>query len=919
MTGQVFGREPEQRAVQEFLGRPEAGALVLAGPAGVGKTTLLQEAISIEIAREHTVLVTTPARGDMRLAFAGLADLLEGRFPDVAGELPAAQARALRVALLEEEARELPPEPRLIAAAFRSVLLRLADRGPVLVAIDDVQWLDSPSATMVGFAARRLTAEPVRLICGQRTEPGQDTFPLELDRAKLRPELLALGGLSAGALHRLLRTRLGVSFTRPVLHRIEDESGGNPLIALEIGRALAERGGSSARSTVLPVPATLHELVGHRLSLLASEVRSVLPLVAIMPGAALDIYLRSGIAESSLQAAVDAGVLEYDADRVRFTHPVLRSMVVAAMPASRLRKLHALAADLASGKEDRARHLALAADGPSDAVAGELETAAQSAIKRGAPATAGELLELAVALTPATDHEARARRAVQAGASHMIGGDHRASAVLEGVLGDLPPGAGRAHVLMQLSRTCFDSDGDRALALLEQARTDAAGNGAVTAELLQLLSELLARRGAHEDALRCAVDALGHAERACDPVLTARAIVGLSLLQMQAGYPADPELMAEAVAIERRIGSAALIWEGSPEYVGGYAALIDGRLDAAEKHWHRVLDYCDTENVEYWGPDLRMRLSLTAMCRGDLVAAAELAANGLELAEQLGDQHNVAALAWTCAEVAAQRGDLDGARDLAERGLREAQNVSTPTFRMRCEAVIALLDLAGGKFQAAAQQLGPLAVRWRAEAGRLLLPFGIEVYAVDALIRAGRIEQAQNLIDDMQASAYSPLGEALMARCRGQLAAARGDLNTALSALHRALELHDQISPQPIARGQVLLLLGSVLLRRKDRKAARDALLGAAACFEQVGARLWLPRVQSELARISGRPPASAELTTAERRVAELVAGGRTNKEAAAELFVSVRAVESNLTKAYAKLGVRSRTELAARLRAAGE
>ncbi len=156
---------------------------------------------------------------------------------------------------------------------------------------------------------------------------------------------------------------------------------------------------------------------------------------------------------------------------------------------------------------------------------------------------------------------------------------------------------------------------------------------------------------------------------------------------------------------------------------------------------------------------------------------------------------------------------------------------------------------------------------------------------------------------------------AIIARCQGHLAAARGDLQGAVDQLQQALRLHDQISPQPVARGRILLLARRRAASAQERGAARATLAEALALFERAGARIWADRARAELARISGRGRGPADLTATELRVAELVASGRTNKEAAAELFVSVRAIESTLTKTYAKLGVRSRTELAARLR----
>jgi AAA ATPase domain len=228
VTVEVFGRDAELATLEAFLDgmRGSPGAVVLAGPPGAGKTTLVRVVMAQATARGFAVLHTMPSRSDVKLAFAGLADLLERHLETVNDGLPGPQARALRVALLMDDAGGHPPEPRVIAAAFRSVLGVLARAAPVLVVADDVQWLDAPTAPAAGFAARRLEDEPVGLLCAQRTDrPGED-LPLELGRARLQADVVPVGGLSLGALHRLLRTRLGTSFSHPALRRIEAASGG---------------------------------------------------------------------------------------------------------------------------------------------------------------------------------------------------------------------------------------------------------------------------------------------------------------------------------------------------------------------------------------------------------------------------------------------------------------------------------------------------------------------------------------------------------------------------------------------------------------------------------------------------------------------------------------------------------------------
>jgi AAA ATPase domain len=201
VTAAVVGRDAELAALGAFLARVGggAGALVLAGAAGAGKTTLLRAGAALASGQGLTVLQTTPVRSELPLAFAGLTDLLEQHLDSVIGELPAPRARALRVALLQTEAPPQPPEPRLIAAGFRSAVGLLARTAPVLLVIDDVQWLDPPTGAAVGFAIRRLDQERVGLLCAQRTgKPGEE-LPLELARARLRVDLVPVGGLSLGA------------------------------------------------------------------------------------------------------------------------------------------------------------------------------------------------------------------------------------------------------------------------------------------------------------------------------------------------------------------------------------------------------------------------------------------------------------------------------------------------------------------------------------------------------------------------------------------------------------------------------------------------------------------------------------------------------------------------------------------------
>ena len=278
-------------------------------------------------------------------------------------DLAPPQRRVLGAALLVDDPLEFTPDPHVVAAAFLAALRSLAGSVPVVVAIDDIQWLDAPSAAAVSFAIRRLDTDQVGLLGAVRGD-GISDAPLELSRARLTAEIVPVGGLSLGALHHLVRTELDLSLSHPTLRRVHAESAGNPFMALEIGRALARRGLTRVGTGPLPVQATVSGLVGERLGELPGSVTDALGVVAVLADAPLDRVLAAGVAGPDLDAAFAAGVVELDGGRVRFSHPLLRSTVLASIPPARRRELHAEAARGSASPEERARHRALAAAGP---------------------------------------------------------------------------------------------------------------------------------------------------------------------------------------------------------------------------------------------------------------------------------------------------------------------------------------------------------------------------------------------------------------------------------------------------------------------------------------------------------------------------------------------------------------------------
>jgi predicted ATPase len=235
---EVVGRDNELRTLREFIERRREGAaaLVLDGEAGIGKTTLWRAGTALAAERRLRTLVAQPAHAERQLANAGLGDLLDGVIDESLPRLPTPRRDALEVALLRTEPSGSAPEPRAVGVAVVSVLASLADEGGLVIAVDDEQWLDASSASLLEFALRRLLDAPIALLVTRRTgEPGPR---LERALGDERVEHLAVEPLSLGATHTLIRRRLGSSLQRPTLLRVHQTSGGNPFFALELARAL---------------------------------------------------------------------------------------------------------------------------------------------------------------------------------------------------------------------------------------------------------------------------------------------------------------------------------------------------------------------------------------------------------------------------------------------------------------------------------------------------------------------------------------------------------------------------------------------------------------------------------------------------------------------------------------------------------
>jgi DNA-binding CsgD family transcriptional regulator len=905
-AGDVIGREPELGLVSAFLDRPVKGpaGLVLEGEPGIGKSTLWLTAVTSAHERGLLVLSSRPAEAERGLAHVGLGDLFEDVVDDVVPELPMPRRRALEIALLREEAAEDPIDHRALGVAVRDVLHLLSERRPVLLAVDDVQWLDPSSSRVLAIALRRLAERPVLLLLARRLAEGAE--PSELERALHAEgvERLQVGPLSVGALHRLLHDRFGRPFARQTLLRIHERSGGNPFYALELARALDV---DVDPLEPLPVPETLDELLRARLAGLPEATRDALALASALGTSSESLLERAGVAADALAPAAAAHVIKRENGTIRFTHPLLSSVLYGDL-GEQCRSVHRRIAGIVEDPLLRARHLALSSDAPDAEVAAVLDDAATLATERGASAVAAELAEQAIRLTPSDACHERRRRALAAARAHRAAGEWtRARTIATDLLAETDIGPLRPEALLLLA----EIEGlDRAVALLEEALREARSRPALQAVAQCRLAWATRFKKGFVGALEHARAALEIAGDLDDDALRVEALTILTFLGCAVGDPEAPAHAARARDIASAVGDARLLNKsnGAIADVLGMRRSIEearGLIEREFEEWR--------ERDELLAADALFELAWVELWSDRWQLAAEYADRAYELKVQYGLE--VPWIHVPVAVIAAHRGQLQFARAHSERALQLAEEqfgLHTPIHL----GTLGFVALQGGDPHTALDWFGEAEATttrlgWGEAGTRWWVPDHVE-----ALLALDRLDDAERILDAWEADARRLGRDWVLAhatRCRGLVAAAQGAVDEAVSVLGDAVGQHERVH-DTFGRARALLALGVVRRRQREKRATRDAIGEALSGFEHLGAATWIEKARAELGRIGGRTRAEG-LTAAERRVAALVGEGRTNREVAAALFLGERTVETHLSHVYAKLGVRSRVELARKFR----
>jgi DNA-binding CsgD family transcriptional regulator len=887
------------------------GGVALHGPAGIGKTAILDAVSAAAAARGELVLRLRPVRTERSLPYAGIADLVSQLPDDAAPALPPAQRAAL--AALRQG---LPPRGGTPALARRLVLPLLlthcARRRAVLLVLDDAQWLDAESAELIGFAMRRRPGPRVRVLAAQRRpDPAGKRRAARLCPAPVLE--LAVPPLDADELTMLLEAR---GLPCRTASRMHEASAGNPFLAIELGGAVAP--GPAWRPA--PIPETVRDLLRDRLRALPAGVAATLLVAALTTDPTATVLLRAGRDDAvrDLRLAAAEGVIELDGDAIRFTPPLLAQVLVEEANAAERHAVHAALAAGAVDPTEALRHRALRTGRPDAAVAQSLAAAADRRAERGAGRDAAELYLLAADRCPHTltaqrlDWLVAAARAATTGGAPALAG-RAAEAV---IAADAPAGHRvRARlVLLDLAGQGLAEMGETFAAALAEAGDDPA----LLAPVRLRLTWAAFLTGDPDRAAAEAGRTVEAARRAGDPTTEAMGLSLIAQVQRLRGEARWTETLAQALKLP---ATPAPDWlHYGPRYMAARFAMIDDRLDEARDELLTLLVVAENDRIGEARVEVLRSLSEVATRAGRCREALQYAHRAVGAAQHAGLSPGPTWYTAAVAELAG--GSLSAAAGFARRGVRASEQEGDSLYLRRNLHALGQAELRLGETRAGVAALrrlrdleadsggaDPMIVRWHGDLAGGLASLGEHLEAASTLAEARAA--AHRLGNTPGTVGYLDRATAVVLSESGQ-----ADSAVVLSA---AAAQHFEQLHQPIEQAHALLVQGGAERRRRRYAAARVAIGAALAIFLAADAKPWAEQTERALARTEGNsaaglPPADLGLTSTELRIAGLVRDGASNREIATQLYLSVKTVEATLTRVYRKLGVRSRTQLSSRL-----
>ena len=553
----LLGRDSDLATIDRFLAEIGEGFALFAieGEPGIGKTTLWEAALASGHIETFRTLVARPTEAESALSFVGLIDLLSGVEEAVWSEVPLSQRLALDGALLRIGA-EPAVESGAVAIGFLNVLRILASKGPVMIGVDDYQWLDQPTARVLEFGMRRLRFEPVKVLVTARPVVSM-LAGLERTLGNDRMTRFKIGPLSLSALYHLIYARLGVSLGRPTLLRVHETSGGNPFFALELARELLENQEGEYRGRPLAVPERINDLLRQRLGRQSAGTRRLLVTAAAMSFPRVEDLRRiAGLGSSldvlaALDKAQQAGIIEVSDGAVHFSHPMLAAAAYTAASSSEQRRVHLLLAEQVTDPEEQARHLALGSRDPDERVAMRLAEAANRALSRGATDAAAVFAEQALKLTPPDGTQLYDRMMNAGNLALSAGNQTRARALFEQASEVAAPGTDRAMALLRWAELANPlRDG---IALCNQAMMEAT-DPSLLSRIQRTLGIISYSLGNVAEAEIHSREGVRLAEQGDDPRALGMALAELAHWTFCGGGGLRDDLFNRAVALE---GSAA--------------------------------------------------------------------------------------------------------------------------------------------------------------------------------------------------------------------------------------------------------------------------------------------------------------------------------------------------------------------------
>lgn len=898
----LVGRREERARIDRLLDEAaggRGGALAIRGEPGIGKTALLDYAR--ESARASSVVDTTGVESELELPFAGLADVLRPLLRHL-GELPESQQELVRGALALGPPR--PADRFALGTASLTLLAAAADKGMLLLLIDDAHWLDAASRDALLFTARRLDADAVALVFAAR-----DGEPVAFEAAGVEELVLAgLGDDDAAAL-------LDGLVAPETVGRLVDMTNGNPLALLELPSTLsdAQLRGSAPLEHPLRVGAGVQRGFARRALLLGERARRALLVAAADDSGStetVEAACRSlGAGMADLVRAEEADLIRMDGSEIAFRHPLVRAALYHGAAPSERRDAHRALADVLEGRDEfrHAWHSAAATAGVGARAASALAAVAAKSRGRGAYAAAAAAFERAARLSP-DRHERQVLLADAADSAWLSGQTSQAAKLVFEGLSEDPAGPARAELLARRGQIeLYGHDQETAFeTLLEAASLFEEDDPARAAELLvDAVAAGFQVGGAPAARAAALLKSLPADDDPIRELLAAQAMLAATSVAGDLGGRGRLERALSKVEAAGALEQSAryLLWAGIGQF-------MVGKNDEAARLARRAVEGARRASAFALVPQGLRLLASADFDRGRWGTAYAAADEAVELGRDLEQHSTVVACLGLLADIDAAAGNAESCHAHAAAAIEIATDKGLGFYRERAERALGRLDLAAGRTAEAIEQLESVYARL-ARAGNQEANVSPAWDLVEAYRRVGRLEAARELFagaaDAMPAASAGE--EAVLERCAGIVA----DDSSFSAAFERALELHDT-EPFPFERARTEHAYGERLRRAGQRKRARELLRAALVGFEGLGATAWSSRARFELAasgeRLRSAAVARESLTPRETQIALAVAEGASNNEVAAALYVTPKTVEYHLTRVYRKLGLRSRAEL---------